>query len=81
VVLCNIGPETPTTEYHLFDSVGIPRWVPISGSRGRKSTNQTMAEHAAMPQGVQIVTLEPSDFPRLCCEPHLLESWRIHLPR
>ena len=43
--------------------------------------HETMAEHAAMPQGVQIVTLEPSDFPRLCCEPHLLESWRIHLPR
>ena len=31
VVLCNIGPETPTTEYHLFDSVGIPRSLVFGG--------------------------------------------------
>ena len=28
MVLFNIGPETPTTEYHLFDSVGKPRQKP-----------------------------------------------------
>ncbi len=28
-----------------------------------------------------IVTLEPSDFPRLCRVPHMLKDWRIQLPR
>lgn len=41
-----------------------------------KQTSEDMAS-----EGSALVTLEPSDFPRLCRVPHMLKDWRIQLPR
>ena len=43
MVLFNIGPETPTTEYRLFDSVGKPRQKPTSVSSVESGLRQVLA--------------------------------------
>jgi hypothetical protein len=43
--------------------------------------NKQLAENMAPWEGSATVTLEPSDFPRLCRVPHMLKDWRIQLPR
>ncbi len=54
-------------------------------SFGNPQTRIMMVEEInkrlATSEGSAIVTLEPSDFPRLCRVPHMLKDWRIQLPR